>query len=175
MDKMHNKKPVLKHFAELTKQDFDINPIWVQCHCIDCYEPWYDDTDEETFRPWDKGFPVSPSLAMFLVKSTFTLADGTIYEGFITPQEPGQKNTHPDLGILQPYIFAHNGQAVGFWFGCLNVDKEIKESIYSLIGKNAKDIFPITFHANENLAEGIVSGKVYGFYAVKNGRVHIEV
>lgn len=182
MDKMHDKKPILKQFYELTKQDFDAYPVWVQCHCIDEGEPWYDDTTEETFRPWDTELPVPPSLAMFLVKSKFTLADGTVYEGFITPQDPDWKGTEPDIGTIQPNIFTHDGKAIDFWFSCYDVNSKIKqyydslkEQFYLFTGKEPKDIFPITFQADENLAEGIISGKVYGFYVRKNGQIHIEV
>ena len=52
--------PTLKQFGDLSPLDFDASPVWVQCHIIDYDEPWYDDTDEETFRPWDRALPVDP-------------------------------------------------------------------------------------------------------------------
>jgi hypothetical protein len=78
-------KPLLKKFSELRLSDFEKYPVWVNCHVIDYEESWYDDTDEETFRPWLEELPVDPGYTMFLVKSTLTLNDGTVFCGFITP------------------------------------------------------------------------------------------
>jgi hypothetical protein len=179
MKTTYDKEPLLKQFGELTKQDFDVNPIWVQCHIIDYNEPWYDDTDEETFRPWTKGTPVQPSNAMFLVKSEFTLADGTKHEGFITPQQPEQKNNEPylDLSILQPYIFVEDGNKVGFWLGCMppNVIETVKKDNYSLIGKSPEDIFPIVFKIQNGLATGIVDGNIPGLCSLENRQLVVEV
>jgi hypothetical protein len=44
--------PILKQFAALTIEDFAQCPVWIACHVADYDEPWYDDTDEETFRPY---------------------------------------------------------------------------------------------------------------------------
>src|SRR6185503_15391472 len=51
MDKM---RPGLKQFGQLTMEDFDLAPVWASCHSFDSNEPWFDDTDEETFRPWGR-------------------------------------------------------------------------------------------------------------------------
>ncbi len=58
---------LLKQIQNLRPDDFEEHPVWVLCHIIDYDEPWYDDTDEETFRPWDGPLPVNPSFATFLV------------------------------------------------------------------------------------------------------------
>ena len=39
--------------------DFATHPVWVSCHSVDYDEPWYDGTDEETFRPWLSEIPVA--------------------------------------------------------------------------------------------------------------------
>jgi hypothetical protein len=44
--------PELKQFGDLTVDDFARCPAWISCHVQDYDEPWYDETDEETFRPW---------------------------------------------------------------------------------------------------------------------------
>jgi hypothetical protein len=31
--------------------DLITHPVWVSCHSVDYDEPWYDGTNEETFRP----------------------------------------------------------------------------------------------------------------------------
>jgi len=119
------KKPLLKQFGDLTNEDFSLYLVWVQCDGIDYDEDWYDETDEETFRPWIGKLPVDPNEAMYLVKTNFKLADGTEYKGFMTPQE---QNTKADLGIQQPYIITDNGELISFWHRALTknyIDKII--------------------------------------------------
>ena len=48
-------KPELKSSGELSQVDFVRHPVWTNCHVADYDEPWYDDTDEETFRPFFGG------------------------------------------------------------------------------------------------------------------------
>lgn len=170
-------RPILKQFIELTLQDFYKYPVWVQCHVMDYEESWYDETDEETFRPWLGELPVSPSIAMFLVKSGFTFADGTKYEGFITPGEPGSSASIRELGYIQPRVFAGNGKGISFWFGALpdNYVEQEKKLSYSLIGKTPEEIFPIEFEAEEKLSEGVVKGTVPGFCRYSDdGQVIVE-
>ena len=45
-------KPVLKQFGDLTPGDFAKHSVWASVHTLDYDESWYDDTDEEIFRPW---------------------------------------------------------------------------------------------------------------------------
>jgi hypothetical protein len=45
---------------------------------VDNDEPWYDDTDEETFRPWLSEIPVAAD-EMYLVACEFMMADGSRY------------------------------------------------------------------------------------------------
>ena len=80
------RKPNLKQFGDLTPADFVEHPVWASVHTLDYDEPWYDETDEETFRPWIGELPVSPEDGMFLVRAKLTLADGRVLDGFITPQ-----------------------------------------------------------------------------------------
>ncbi len=77
--------PSLKQFIELTRDDFDRSPIWVGCHTADYDESWYEETDEETFRPWSGRLPVDPVDGMFLVRATASLHDGTSLVAFLTP------------------------------------------------------------------------------------------
>ena len=43
-------KPGLKQFGELVPADFERHPVWIGCHVADYEEPWYEETDEETFE-----------------------------------------------------------------------------------------------------------------------------
>jgi hypothetical protein len=155
-------KPLLKQFGDLGPPDFEEHPVWVNCHVIDYDEPWYEETDEETFRPWDK-IPADPSETMFLVKAEFTLADGTEMSGFITPQHPDDSNGKPDLGIIQPQVFLGDGSLAGFWFGIMTPSPETISDIYAALGKSPQEVFPIAFKVDQGLAAGITSGSIPGF------------
>ena len=63
-------RPELKQFSDLTPSDFERHPIWVDCHVVDYDEPWYDDTDEETYRPWAGPLPVEIGSSV-LVRADF--------------------------------------------------------------------------------------------------------
>ena len=78
-------KPEFKQFDTLTQADFDRFPIWLAVHTCDYGQPWYEETDEETFRPWMGPVPVDPSLGIILARSHFVLADGAQFVGFISP------------------------------------------------------------------------------------------
>jgi hypothetical protein len=155
-------RPLLRQFGDLHRQDFEEHPVWVNCHIIDYDEPWYDETDEETFRPWTKNLPVDPT-TMFLVKATLTLADGTEMSGFVTPQNPDDSGGKVDLGLIQPQVFLPDDERVGFWFGILMPSPEEVASLYSALDKTQRDVFPIAFMTNESLATGITSGSIPGF------------
>jgi hypothetical protein len=44
--------PELVQFGALTAKHFARRPVWLGVHTVDYGEPWYDGTDEETFRPF---------------------------------------------------------------------------------------------------------------------------
>jgi hypothetical protein len=103
--------PELKQCGDLTLDDFRKHPVWIGCHGADYDEPWYDDTDEATFRPRTGDLPADPSEGMLLVRATAVLADGSQLAGVITPAfDEG------DMGTLQPLVFV-NGQPFSFWGG----------------------------------------------------------
>jgi hypothetical protein len=58
---MSKPKPELKQFGDLCPADFERYPVWIACHTEDFAEPWFNETDEETFRPWSGALPVAPS------------------------------------------------------------------------------------------------------------------
>jgi hypothetical protein len=156
-------KPLLRQFGDLTPADFETHPVWVHCHVIDYDEPWYEETDEETFRPWLKSTPIDPAETMFLVRASLRLADGTSLSGFITPQHSHDNEGKPDLGLIQPQLFLPSGKRVPFWFGIMSPSKDLIEEMYTSLGKTEAQVFPLTFTAEEGLATGIVSGSVPGF------------
>jgi len=158
--------PILKQFGDLTSKDFDEYPIWVQCHIIDYDEKWYDDTDEETFRPWIDKTPVSPGFAMFLIRSELTLSDGGLYSGFITPCLEAEYKNENDLGLIQPQIFTKTGKRIGFWTGMFPLKRSEIDEFYTLMNVKPEEIFPIDFKINDSLSKGITSGRINGFLTI---------
>lgn len=162
-------KPLLRQFGDLTPKDFESHPVWVNCHVIDYEQPWYSETDEETFRPWLEATPADPELTMFLVRASLRLADGTLLTGFITPQSLQENNGKPDLGLIQPQLFLPSGKRIAFWYGVMPMPKNEISEFYSAIGKTEANVFPLTFNAEPGLAIGISSGVVPGFCSIGEG------
>jgi hypothetical protein len=159
-------RPELRQFGVLSPIDFDRHPVWIACHTEDQAEPWFEETNEETFRPWLGSLPVEPSDGMLLVRATLELRDGSLYRGFITPAFK-----EGDLGALQPQIFVED-ERFGFWGGMFDASAEKKAAFYSAMRKGSEAIFPLRFAADRGLSKGFVSGTLEGFY--RQGR-SIEV
>src|SRR5580765_6639766 len=150
----------LKQFGELTAEDFIEHPVWIGVHGNDEEESWYEDCDEETFKPWTGDLPAGPEKGMLLVQATFTFADVTIVPGFITPQDDQQPF---DLGIIQPQIFSAAGRH-NFWEGMFPRPPELRAAFHRAFNKTEGQIYPITFAASSGLASGHVAGKIEGFF-----------
>jgi hypothetical protein len=157
-------QPELKQFGTLTQADFERFPVWANVHSHDYNESWYDESDEETFRPWSGELPVDPDLGMFLVRAQIRLVDGTQVIGFLTPAVGSGKVSENELGVVQPYLFSESGPLVTFWGGMFGFTDEAKKSAYDLLGRNANQIFPIKFRAEDGLAKGKQAGEIRGFY-----------
>jgi hypothetical protein len=164
-----NARPELKQFGDLTPADFERLPAWISCHGQDEGEPWYEKTNEETFRPWTGALPVGPSEGMLLVRARLELQDGSVCRGFLTPAF-----NEGDLGSIQPQIFVAN-ERFGFWGGMFGVRPEEKAAFYAAIGKPPDAIFPIRFAAGPGLATGAVTGSIDGFYRrARNNIIEFE-
>lgn len=70
--------PELREFGELGPEDFERHPVWILCHPADYDEPWYEDTDEETFRPWMEDLPATVLRGTLLVRARFERMEATI-------------------------------------------------------------------------------------------------
>ena len=155
---MSKPRPELKQIADLTPADFERHPVWIACHTEDYAEPWFNETNEETFRPWMAALPVGPSDGMLLVRAAFEAHDGSRHDGFLTPAFK-----EGDLGMLQPHLFA-GGKSFGFWGGMVGVQSDQRTAFYKALGKGPEAIFPMRFSADSGLATGVVAGQVDGFY-----------
>lgn len=159
------KTPLLKQAGDLTGEDFQAHAVWVHCHVVDYDEPWHEETDEETFRPWDGALPVDPSHAIFLLRATIVFNDGSRHPGFLTPAEQPD-----DFGTLQPCVFVGN-QCFGFWGGMPGVPEERRTAFYRATGRTAADVFPVRAAADPSLARGEVTATLSGFYQQAGDKV----
>ena len=155
---MSELKPELKQFGDLTPADFQQHPVWIACHTEYFAEPWFNETDEEPFRPWMGALPVGPSDGMSLVRAKFELHDGSHHDGFLTPAF-----NEGDFGTLQPHLFV-SGESFGFWGGMAGVRPDRRVAFYTALGKGPEAIFPIGFSTDPDLATGVAAGRVNGFY-----------
>jgi hypothetical protein len=161
-------RPELKQLKALSLTDFDRHPVWIGCHGVDDGEPWYDETDEATFRPWTGALPADRGEGMLLVRAVLELADGTRLIGFVTPAFKDA-----DVGTQQPHIFA--GQRLfRFWGGMPGVAADERQALYAALKRSPDAIFPLRFNADANFATGVVTGRIDGFYRRDRSGVVIE-
>jgi hypothetical protein len=157
-------KPILRQFRDLGPEDLEDFPVWISCHVADYDEPWYDETDEETFRPFTGELPASPEEGMLLVRAHAVLNDGTSFPAMVTPAFPEEaEDGGRILGTQQPNVFTPSG-AVMFWFGGIEPPQESVDSTYRALGRNAAAVFPLRFEVEPGLTSGNASGVVRGFY-----------
>jgi len=171
-------KPELRQFGTLTQTDFDRFPIWVGVHTLDYDESWYEESNEETFRPWTGEVPVDPNFGMLLVRSQITLADKTKFVGFITPVAGRGKVSGSDLGTVQPHLFGPSGSLISFWGGMFGFPDESKKATYEILMRTPKQVFPIRFSADRGLTKGRQDGKLRGFCKLKDlksGKVEFSI
>jgi hypothetical protein len=148
-----------RQIYELTPHDLKAFPIW---------EFKLDETaeggqDELTVRPHMADGPLDPADRMFVVRAAFTLADGSIMRGYFTP--PGRGDA--GVGALQPIIVTEEGQ-VRFWCGTSIPGPKRLARSYELLGKDARQIFPLQFESEVELAGGPVMGSVPGFLVMED-------
>ncbi len=162
---MAMQRPQLVQFGDLAPAHFATHPVWIQCHVVDYDAPWYDETDEETFRPWAGSLPAGPDEGMLLVAADLTLADGTTLEGFVTPAFPDAANDPALLGTIQPQIFLPSGRRESFWDGMFARSAQDRARLYADLGRTSDRVFPIRFTARPGLTTGLAAGEFAGFYS----------
>ena len=119
--------------------------------------------DEATVKPVELSGVLNEAGGMFIVRAKYTFADGSFATGYITPRAyKGQRS----LGSIQPAILMPDGQ-VNFWHGAFKPDAESLSKSYRLLGKTARDVFPLRFRSDVALKNGAISGEVSGFLYLK--------
>jgi hypothetical protein len=151
------KRPTLKQYSALKAADFVRHPVWIACHGVDSDEPWYKDTDEETFRPRLGPLPADPSEGMLLVAALATLRDGTLLPGFLTPGRHAG-----DVGTMQPQVFVDDSM-FGFWGGMLGISAERRGEFLRSVAKDPVQVFPVRFEADHALSGGVVEVDIEGW------------
>jgi hypothetical protein len=148
-----------KQVYELTLHDLEAFPIWE----FRLEEEDAADQNESTVRPFVDCEPLNPVDRMFVVRAVFTLADGSTMRGYFTP--PGRGDA--GVGALQPIIVTEQGQ-VRFWCGTSVPGPKRLAQSYRLLGKEAKEVFPLLFESEVELAGGPVTGSVPGFLVMED-------
>ena len=106
---------------------------------------------------------VDPSVGMFHIRAEFQLADGTKMLGYMSTTSDGDEG----LGALQPVIVTNRGQ-VFFWYGVIEPDaKELKKR-YKILGRTAKQVFPIEVAFNVELAFSPIRATIPGFMVLED-------
>lgn len=159
---------VLKSLGELRESDFVNYPVWVLCHILDYDEPWYDKTDEETYRPWTGKVPVKPRFD-FIGKTTFHFKDGTVYTGFTHICNNFDYSPVPFSLVMA--ILLNNDQQESFWSGGIERSEQKIREFYLRIGKTAEEIFPIQYSVNKELVKEPVVGEITGFMSCDNANI----
>jgi hypothetical protein len=150
---------VRKQVYELTLDDLSKFPIWE----FKLDEEGEEGRDESTVRPYTALGPLDPAERMFVVRATFTLADGSKMQGYCTPPLRGDAS----IGALQPIIVTERGQ-VRFWCGTTEPDSKRLARSYEWLGKDARRVFPVHFESDVELVSGPVKGHVPGFLVLED-------
>jgi hypothetical protein len=184
--------PLLKNQSSLLRADFDRHPVWVRVHDYDREQPWYGDSTDQTYRPWEGPLPLQPRspFHLVLVAASFRLSNGDSYPGYFNPattewdvplpprkikdgsytaskQWSARRGGSPlsILAIHRPVIFIGEGAYDFQLRHDLDRRKRHILDVYAAIGRRPKEVFPVTFSADPALFSGIVSGHIDGFYS----------
>ena len=144
---------VRKQVYELTSQDLEQFPVWE--FALD--EEGEPGQDEATVKPRpDLKSGVEPDEGMFVVRAEFRAADGSAFEGFVTP------DPNNDPGATQPSVLTSKGH-VQFWFGIAEPEPAEIEKSYEALGGERGDLFPLTYRTSVPVAGTPMEGRVPGF------------
>jgi len=183
--------PEMKQDYDLTFDDFVRHPVWIGVHNFDSGEPWYELSDEQTFRPWTRALPFDEPRGFVLVTATFELADGSHYPGYFRavredwdvplpprrmrdgnyakPLQWSARRCGSPLSILSlhcPIMFV-GGRALDFHLRRKEPRRTMHiKDFYDTLGKSPRQVFPVRFHADPSLANRIVEGRMEGFYSL---------
>jgi zinc-ribbon domain len=155
---------IRKQVTELVPADLDRFPIWE--FALD--EEGEAGQDEETVRPRPDLDRADPTHAILIVRAEFVAADGTRFDGFVSPHD------EPRVDYTQPTVVTDAGQ-VRFWFGLIPPRPDVLEVAYRTLGKSASELFPLRYRALVEHRGAQLAGELSGFLHYKSGQDHTVV
>ena len=153
---------IRKQVYELTMDDLNRSPVWE--YALD--EEAEEESDEATVRPHRIKGALDPAEGSFIIRAVFTLADGTVMNGYLTPPDQGDDS-------LQPVIITERGQVV-FDYGMFVPDPNDLAQSYERLGRVADNVFPIHVVSGVELVSGAVSAEIPGFLTLDETGLTIE-
>ena len=144
---------IRKQCYDLILNDFETYPVWE--FALD--EEGVDGQDEATVRPCLTGGLADPTRGI-IVRARFTLADGSTMHGCLAPRSPPST----DIGMIQPIILTAAGQVL-VWNGVIKPAPQQLAQDYAKLSREARDVFPLRFTSEVELASGPVMGTLNGF------------
>jgi hypothetical protein len=176
--------PELKQFRDLRCSDFQRHPVWVGVHNLDVGKPWYDASDESTFRPNTEQLPLAAEGGNVHVRAHFIIRDGSRYPGLIRAASPkwdiplrkgmpterslSRDSPRSIVGVQQPHICGIRRHSI-FGEGLRGSRRRHASALFRRGEARGSDI-PITFAAEPGLATGLTDGEVEGFYTMVFGQ-----
>jgi len=135
-----------KGYTKFTLQDFEAYPIWELQSSL------------TTAEPYQGRIPFKPDKARaYFVKTSFTLADKTAMTGWTMICVP----PYEVIG-LNPTILTDSGPVDLTKLAAQPKDEDV-ESVYSRLGKNSKQVFPLNFQTAVSVPKGPAAGNLKGF------------
>jgi hypothetical protein len=141
---------IRKQIDELTPADLEAYPMWEFAGD----EEGVDGQDEATVRPLVGEAYDNDTYGV--VRARFTLADGSVMTGFLTPpprRDPG--------ALVLPQIITSRGH-VGMWLPLAPSAKQLEE-MYQLLERTPEKVFPIRYETDFPVVGGPVTGRLDGF------------
>jgi len=145
-------RAIRKQLSEIRIADLQEFPIWE--FALD--EEGLEGQDEQTVRPRPDLARVDPRDGLFVVRAEFVAADGTTFDGFMSPHQ------EPHVVRTQPTILAGERQ-LRFWFGIVAPEPAVLHASYRALGKTATDLFPLRYRSLVETVGRHVAGTVDGF------------
>ena len=150
-------RPTGKRFEDLTKADFEKYPVWK-------VRPPEDSSD--CIEPWPGKTPIKPQSGVYYVKAKFTLANGTKYDGVLSPRRKSDlTRSDVDVRTLSPFMWLNDGTRFYFWINLREPQQQMSaQEMREKLKKDPKDVFPVRCAAEPGLTKGKKSIKLKGVY-----------
>jgi AraC-like DNA-binding protein len=124
--------------------------------------------NEKTIRPYLIHPPLNRENAYFLVRASFTLANGVSLIGLLKPLKPGEDKLMKHLlpYDLNPVIVTDQGH-VTFCYGVFKPDEVTISENYKRLGYELENVFPIKFKADVEVWNSVDEGVLEGFLYIE--------